>query len=367
MGLLFWKKKKKVMPEFVDDRKRKTLVENFDELAKEGDIEALKAVFEQCDVNAYGGYYKGTAFSFGIPKELMVWLLEQGANIDKNDAFGDTPLSRHAGGKRDSQYVKWLIELGADLEATDDSGNTALHQAAASFCVENVKSLVAAGADVRVTNKDENTPLEKALLNCAPIDLPQMTEIAFYLLEHGAVKSEKAKTYVTKIGEKVERFRSKIVGIEETELALNQLYELFKVVPVSQKQLYDGKAQIIVAPGRWQKQYQKLWDLLVPASGAASTVQGEVVRLAGRLSNEILDNGSINWDADFEKMADAVPKYIRMGNLLEEELAKEMDRLAAEVRTGNGMQEVERLTELCVAWVVKNPDPIPLKKTDYKR
>ena len=66
-------------------------------------------------------------------------------------------------------------------------------------------------------------------------------------------------------------------------------------------------------------------------------------------------------------MADAIPNYIRMGNPLEKELIKEMDCLAAEVRTGNGMQEVERLTELCVAWVVKNPDPIPLKKTDYKR
>lgn len=52
----------------------------------------------------------------------------------------------------------------------------------------------------------------------------------------------------------------------------------------------------------WQEQFDQLWDLLVPSCGAASTVQGEAVRVCGRLAHELLDNGGINWDDDFQTM-----------------------------------------------------------------
>ena len=63
-------------------KKRQNLPENFRALIEAGDIESLKAVFDTCELEAYGGYSKGTALSFyQIPEELVVWLVPQGADM----------------------------------------------------------------------------------------------------------------------------------------------------------------------------------------------------------------------------------------------------------------------------------------------
>ena len=53
-----------------------------------------------------------------------------------------------------------------------------------------------------------------------------------------------------------------------------------------------------------QTYYKKLenyfWDYLVPPSGQAETAQGEIIRIAGRIQHEMLDNGCMNWDEDFK-------------------------------------------------------------------
>ena len=40
-----------------------------------------------------------------------------------------------------------------------------------------------------------------------------------------------------------------------------------------------------------KEEFQSFWDLLVPPEGKAETVQGEVIRIAGRIEYEFLDNG----------------------------------------------------------------------------
>ena len=63
-----------------------------------------------------------------------------------------------------------------------------------------------------------------------------------------------------------------------------------------------------------KEEFQSFWDLLVPPNGKAETVQGEVIRIAGRIEYEFLDNGCINWDEDFKKMLDAFLRYVQLGN-----------------------------------------------------
>ena len=63
-----------------------------------------------------------------------------------------------------------------------------------------------------------------------------------------------------------------------------------------------------------KEEFQSFWDLLVPPKGKAETVQGEVIRIAGRIEYEFLDNGCINWDEDFKKMLDAFLRYVQLGN-----------------------------------------------------
>lgn len=53
--------------------------------------------------------------------------------------------------------------------------------------------------------------------------------------------------------------------------------------------------------------FSKLWDELVPQSGDAKTIQGEVIRAFGRLQYEWLNNGNGNWDNTyFAEMLDSI-------------------------------------------------------------
>src|SRR4029077_20639651 len=76
-----------------------------------------------------------------------------------------------------------------------------------------------------------------------------------------------------------------------TSAALDKLYLLFGVPPVPPRILHDGKSLIVARSARWEDQHQELWELLVPSSGAAATVQGEVVRIAGRTCDELERTG----------------------------------------------------------------------------
>lgn len=101
-------------------RKRKTLVKEFEDLVKENDLGKLKEVFQKCDINAYGGYNKGNALSFLISRELTCWLVEQGADIEMENRFGETPLYEHASWTNGN--VQLLIDLGANIEAKNHMG-----------------------------------------------------------------------------------------------------------------------------------------------------------------------------------------------------------------------------------------------------
>lgn len=59
------------------------------------DDEALKAVFEKCEINAYDGL-KNNIFSYNISEYMVKWLLEQGADINYRGYLDNTPLMNHA-------------------------------------------------------------------------------------------------------------------------------------------------------------------------------------------------------------------------------------------------------------------------------
>lgn len=89
--------------------------------------------------------------------------------------------------------------------------------------------------------------------------------------------------------------------------------------------LHGGESPIIVSIGKtWQEQHQELWALLVPSSGLVETIQGEVIRITGRISNELEGNGGVNWDADYKKMVNAFLRFIKGGKQLSDtELLKQ--------------------------------------------
>lgn len=350
--------------------KRKTLPRDFDDLLSSATIAELIAVFDKTLIDARGGYAKGTAIGFvDCPDDLVRWLAEHGLDVDAADSYDRSPLWERAALGRDAQ-IPLLLSLGADVHRPDRYGDTPLHAAVGNQRLAPTRVLLSHGADPNRTNERGATPLLHGLRRTANIGIGAMAEIARLLLDAGVPVTEEERAQVTRIGEGFEFHREGFNRdfLSEVDAGLTTLYELFDVDPVPRRNMHDGVSPIIVPDGRWQEQYEALWQLLVPSSGPAQTLQGELVRISGKLSREILDNGSPNWGPDFRKMLQAIPVGLASGVALSEDEIHEARRLAHELRGGNDDGEgVTRLSELVVAWVRQNPTPIPLGAVDYDR
>ena len=128
---------------------------------------------------------------------------------------------------------------------------------------------------------------------------------------------------------------------------------------------HDGKSPIVLIGDTWEKRYEQAWELLVPSSGRASTMQGEVVRIAGKVNDELLRNAMGNWDREYRKMLNAISGYLQQGNSLTESELVEVADIQKHILEDDGTGS-HRLCELATAWVVLNPEPMALEKVNYK-
>lgn len=347
-------------------KKRKTLPKDFEEQLMKGDIAALKAVFETCDVDARGGVFKQTALAFAeCPDELARWLVEHGADLAAGDSYGDTPLHSRAGHWR--QNIAILLELGADVNHGEGGRGTPLHDAIDSCKSDNVRLLLAHGARIDALNRDGDTPLEYGLRRCSNASIEEMAKVANTMIHAGASITPTMRESISRIGTTFEFHRSNFNPeyIDATSAALEQLYVLFDVPPVPRRAMHDGKAPIIMTATGWQDKHQELWELLVPSSGAAETVQGEAIRISGRIARELDGNGGINWDKPFRQMADAWLAHVGSGKALPASELHEAGDIIADVKRRGG--DMQRLCELTVLWVAQNPKPVKLPTPSYDR
>lgn len=352
-------------------KKRVTLPKEFKDLMDEGNIEALKAVYDRCELSAHDGRFSlcTPLHMGGVPDELVIWLVEQGLDINIPDYYGATPLYRQAILGRDT--VKLLCELGADIEKPNTYGDTPLHMAAEFFHPRTVKFLIDKGANVNAKNDMGRTPLASVLMVCRGIYIAQTAEIASMLLEAGAKKTSKMKERVEQIGKDFEFHRESIHPdyIEAADRGLTKLYEIFDVKPVEKRLTHDGVSPIKLVEGSWEKQYEELWSFLIPSSGAAKTVQGEVIRIPGRVRDELDRNGGVNWDRNYRKMLQAMPHYLSLGTALSDTDLEEAKQLISQIygKDFNDGLRLDRLCQLALAWIKQNPEPLPLEEPSYKR
>ena len=168
-----------------------------------------------------------------------------------------------------------------------------------------------------------------------------------------------------------ERFQFHRAAMDEAfaascRVALAALDAMFDAAPVPPRRMHDGTSDIVAKSATWQEQHRELWNLLVPSTGAAATVQGEVIRIAGRIGDELERNGGINWDDDYRHMARALLAHVQTGTPLSSAQLAELGALVASL-TPSVEGDTDRLAELAVAWVRLNPRPVPLGKPDYAR
>ena len=355
-------------------KKRKTLPKEIGALLEKKDIEALKEQFLRCEPNAITNKYGSNIFSLSpLPREFAFWAKEQGADVNFKDYYEKTPIFRHASVWNGD--VQLLIELGAKADVAAHDGTTPLHLAALYGRVNAVKALLDAGVDVNVKSNRIDwpgflTPLEKTLLQDR-LPYEKLLEICMILLEHGAEITDRTREFLLKSAEQFQRVKR---GIKDPEFlrsqteGLEKLYKLFDVEPVGEVAFHDGVSPIRVPEQGGSETFHMLWDYLVPPSGKAQTAQGEVIRIAGRVNNEIVGNGGINWDRDYQEMLRIFPEYLRLGNPLKEEDIIQAEKTVRLLRHG---RDDGRLTaSLCayaVDWVSKNPEVILPLEANYSR
>jgi len=357
-------------------KKRVILVENFEEIIEKGSFDEFKAVFDKCDVNAKAGKGIGghNAFSFSkLPREFAFWLKEQGGDINFKDYYGVPVIFSHVSYRYDGN-LPLMIELGADINVKGRDNVTLLHEAASMGNLDNIQLLIDNKLSVHAKHQDsflkneKFTPLEMAFNsgNCSPSELLDVFKL---LTKNGAKVTGIIKNALIEAGEKFEFYRrsSSDKNSIADGIALDQLYELVGVTPVKKIDKHDGVSPIIINEKTISKQYNKMWEYLVPSNGAAQTGQGEAIRIAGKVAREIMDNGGINWDSEYKKMLDILPQYFELGNKLPDEDMKEIKRVIKVIYNGNGDKEPESLMDYAVKWIMQNQTVIPVIAPTYSR
>ena len=352
-------------------KKRKTLPQNFDEILQKGSPEEQKEVFKLCALDAYErGYAKNTALhNYYLNNDLLKYLIAQGADIECPNAYGKRPL--HAHSSYGTNLVSVLLELGAQIESVDSMGNTPLIAAVAAHKVEATKVLLELGANINAKNMLHYNAIEYGLSLCSNADIVAMAQISQVMLDKGLAISPLMRIKVRTIGEQFEHYRDDFNPdlLEATDHALSKLYELFGVEPVAKRIKPSIGTKITLPKGTLDKQYEYLWELLVPNNGPASTVQGEVIRIAGRIRHEFFQNGGANWDRAYRSMLNALLKHLKSHNSLDESQLLSAKTISHSIKA-SGDFDFDLLDSLChlaVLWVAKNLEPIALSKPSYQR
>lgn len=94
-------------------------------------------------------------------KQMAKWLLEKGANVNKQDADGMTPLL-WAVSKGDIDLVLLLLSYQPNFKLVNHRGESVLHLAAIHKHISLIKLLLKNGADKSIRDKYDLQPIDYA-------------------------------------------------------------------------------------------------------------------------------------------------------------------------------------------------------------
>lgn len=355
-------------------KRRKTLPKEIPALLECGDIAALKEQFLRCEPNAITDKYGSNIFSLApLSREFAFWAKEQGADVNFKDYYKKTPIFKHASIWNGD--VQLLIELGASVDVADNFGVTPLHLAAMYGRADAVRALLEAGVNANVKSGRIDwpgflTPMEK-MLHQSRLPYEKLLEICGLLLERGAEITDRAREFLRESAENFQRVKR---GIEDPEYmrsqteGLEKLYRIFDVKPAVEMTFHDGISPIYIPEQSRSEAFSWLWDYLVPPCGKAQTAQGEAVRIAGKVNDEIMGNAAMNWDDDYRKMLSVFPEYLRLGNPLKGEDIVQAEKITRLLKNGRDAGNLTMaLCTYAAAWVAQNPEVLPPLEAGYLR
>jgi ankyrin repeat protein len=267
----------------------------------------------------------------------------------------------------DPRILQLLVDRGADVNAADDDRQyTALHFAARDQRSEMVKILLDAGAEVDAIDADGTTPL------CHCVRSPNTDlEIVKLLLEHGADPKKKNRdgdspVASARYAEDAELLALLKKAADDKPARGARLPAKKKAA--AQKTRTKGTAKKQSQPkksGDWPREHSRLWKALVPGRGPASSLQGELIRLTGRLADEAFRNGNQNWTKEHANAWKFVGKHLVDSSVFSPEQVREIKGHVRSIIKDNAVVPVEArgssyyiLAAKAVEWCLANPVPI---------
>ncbi len=353
-------------------KKRKIqLPEEFYQIMRRGNFEEIKALF--ADKEYLNGLLESKDssccpfYAYSPCTEIYKWFVEQGFDIHFEDRCNQ-PIHEHA--QCCENNIEGIILAGGNIEARGGSNYTPLLYSCLAIQPSSLKVLLKHGANVHVKSFNKQGAIELILRRWNGNDskTARAMECLELLIDAGAVVEEQLKDEVIAICKDYEKRKDGMSKdtIEAYDAMMTRLCELFDVErPVPN--IHDGTALITVTSEGWENQHEELWDMLVPGVGKCTTVQGEVIRIGGRISDEIFRNGGGNWDREYRKMLNAIKKYYAMGKVHDEAEHQEALALIKSIGRDSDGEDVLRLCEINVHWVLANPRPIMLGEVNYTR
>ena len=115
----------------------------------------------------------------------------------------------------------------------------------------------------------------------------------------------------------------------------------------------------------WRSEFRRLWNELVPQAGQASTVQGELIRAIGKLTDEAYRNGNMNFRAGQRMLCEFLRVNLKDPAVFSpreiEEIDGWIDRMldSRNLDLSGGTSCYYRLTERTVQWCQAKGELIP--------
>ena len=362
-------------------RLRKTLPADIEQIIASGDVEAVARAVERCEVGAYlrGDAYESRLMHFPASEEITDFLLARGEDINSRDRYERTPIHARVR-SRCLDQIPLLIARGGDINARDTSDQTALFDVVERFSVSDVEQMIAWGADPLVTADSrvygKATLVENVVSWHNFLDAPRALAVIRLLLSVGAPVGERVSTALRSM----DRTRCTFIThglpdhlsqsrVDEASAALSELCALFGVEQrEAQRAPVVGERLELDPSVPALRQHGQLWDLLVPDSGQCQTLQGEVIRIAGRVGHEVYDNGGINWDRSFGKLLDQYLRVVASGVSLSPDSLSRAEAAVASLKARSmNTGDVDEITKLAVEWVRLNPVLVEMDLPDVGR
>ncbi|MEZ8187404.1 ankyrin repeat domain-containing protein [Shewanella sp. 5S214] len=219
----------------------------------------------------------------------------------------------------------FFIENGGDLNMQDASGNTALHYCADSKNIRVAELLLNNGAKLNLANAIGDVPLMNAVFESTSEDFSMVALFLRYTCDvdrknnYGSSPLDFART----------------IGINDVVNCLEKYVYSDGVVVDRPSVKYLDLTLNDEDLTEW------VWDNLIPSSGQASSVQGEILRVIEKLRWESQQNGNINWDDCFVMMVDFLEQQLVEGSSFTQEVKASIQQDLMRLRTFVPLNEIE--------------------------